>query len=497
MSAWCDGRACARRTLRRVPRVLLLLSLVLPSACVILPGGRSVGRFDPATRAAAADARNASEVSQAASDPELDDIDSGPVELPGVIAGQGSSAPLTASRLQSELLAFADRYQEAIAEASDNGAERADSASSRAGFVQLKVVYVTAAITSVTEPEPLRVLRDLLVMVRLQRMVWATNAHTWAAPPARTRFQKVLSRLEQQLLQLAARVYSPQDINTIHELTSRWHAANPERRYVAFVRFHDLDDSDQKRQFETRVNGGGLLAPITKANAELEEMRRVAERALFLANHMPMLLEWQAEAYLNGALGLPEVQAFSQNFTQLTDTASRFSSNMEVLPDRIASERAATLSALATLIERERSATLTQLGAQLQDQRSGLMADLKSASGDLRPLAEHLSKASENMRETLSLLNSLRATSSESGVDLDAVNTTVLNMTTLAGDTSRLLEAVQGIVAGGANSTAGVARLDALLTAHERRLFFYALTLLLAAGVVLFGAIAFARRKSA
>jgi len=487
---------CMGRLSRCLPVVLLTLALLPQAGCLIMPGGRSVGRFDPDARPASADGQSA-KATQALSAPALGDVDTDAVELPGVAAGHHGGAALTASRLQNELLAFADRYQEAIAEVADRGAEQADSALSRAGFVQLKVVYVTAAMTSVTAPEPLRVLRDLLVMMRLQRMVWASNAHPWASAQAREQVQKVLSRLEQQLLRLAALVFSAQDIDTIHTLTSRWHAANPERRYVAFVRFHDLDDTAQKHQFEARVSGGGLLAPISKANAELEEMRRVAERALFLANHMPMLLEWQAEAYLHDALGVPEVQSLAQNFAHLSDTAAQFSTHMELLPERIAHERAATLHDLESLIARERSATLHELAAHLEAERRGLMTDLKSASGDLSPLLQHLAEASANMRETLTLLNTLNAATANSGLDLDAVNTTVLNMSRLAGDTSHLLANVHGMLANGDRSAAGVARLDALLRAHERRLFLYALALLVAAGIVVSICIALGRARRA
>ena len=144
--------------------LVLLLALLGLSGCAVIMGGRPMGRFEARTSEPAPSAPAAHAVR------ESGDSNTSPVTLPGVVAGHKNTASLTANKLQSELLAFVGRYQDAIAEASDWGASHAASASSRAGFVQLKVVYVTGAITTATESEPLRVLRDLLVMVRLQRM---------------------------------------------------------------------------------------------------------------------------------------------------------------------------------------------------------------------------------------------------------------------------------------------------------------------------------------
>ena len=459
----------------RAPRLhlLFLLALLGLSGCAVILGERPIGGGKGRTSAQAAVAPPA----EAA--PKSGESGTGPVALPGVVPGHENAAALTANKLQNELLAFTDRYREAVAEASDWGASHAESASSRAGFVELKVVYVTAAITIATESEPLRIQRDLLVMVRLQRMVWFDNAPPWASAESATRMQKALARLEQQIIKLAKMVFTDQDIETLHVLTQQWREENPERRYVAFVRFHDLEETEQKRKFESRITHSGLLAPINKANEELEDLRRVADRALFLANHMPMLLEWQAEAYLHGAMELPEVQALSQDFTRLSGSADRFSNSMDVLPERIAIERAETLRELAALLARERSAMLTQLGEQFRVERSGLMADLKSASTDLGPLVQHLAEATANTREALRLLSSLRsATADGEDIDLEAANRTVVNLTRLAGDTSQLLQTLHTVLADSEHAAAGFAQLDQLLQAHERRLFQYGLVLI-------------------
>lgn len=407
--------------------------------------------------------------------------------LPGVKHGT-SAARFTAASLQSELLAFADRYLEALAEAADRAAEASPGPAERAGFKQTKVVYVTAAITTVTEPDPLRVLRDLLVLLRLQRIVWEGQKHPWAAPDNAARMALAVARLEKQVTELAGLILDAQAIADIHELTRRWHAANPERRYVAFVRFHDLEDSPLKQRFTSHLGRRGLLAPVREATAEIEQIRRVSERALFLANHLPMLLEWQAEAYLHGALELPEVRALSGNFEHLTGTAAELSASLKALPDDIAHERAAALGELASLVRRERGEALTQIAGILRAERAGLVTDLGDSTTRLGPLAEHLSTISTNLREALEVFAALRGAADDTAFDLAAFDGTVAGLTRLAGDTTTLVQALRDTLAAGDHATAGVDRLDSLLRAHERRLFGYALGVSMVLGLCLLGA---------
>lgn len=471
-------------------RVVLAAVLALPlTGCVILS--------DEAKRETAGASVEQASSGEATADYtplKLDDRPAAGMPLPGV-DDPSRAARFTATTLQSELLAFADRYLEAVAEATDRSAEAATDASERAGFKQTKVVYVTAAITTVTEPEPLRVMRDLLVLLRLQRMVWEARGHPWAAHENAVRMARALAILEAQLDKLAALVFTPQDIAAIRTLVEHWRAANPQRRYVAFVRFHDLEDSALKQQFEARLRRGGLLAPVTKAADELEQMRRVAERALFLANHMPMLLEWQAEAYLHGALELPEVQSLTANFDRFTGTTAELSALVGALPDQVARERAAALTDLAALVQRERSAAIEQLAEVLRQERTALLADLNGSAGQLTPLAAHLAQATGGLRDSLTLLTDWQAGSDGADFDLARFDSTVSGLTQLTGDAKTLVTALEAALAAGAGASAGVAQIDRLLQAHERRLFGYALALVVVFGSFLLGSVLLLRRR--
>ncbi len=402
--------------------------------------------------------------------------------LPGVADGAGAARPMTAALLQSELLAFADRYLEGLGEAADWGADHASSAKARAAFRQIKVVYVTAAVTTASEPDPLRVLRDLMVMVRLQVLVWdGSGFDSWVEPEARARMQRALRRLDAQLGQLAARVLPRDAIELVYELIRAWHAAHPERRYVAFTRFADLDDSELRHRFEAHIEAGGLLAPVTEAKAELQELRRVAERAIFLANHMPLLLEWQAEAFLFNTLKQPELQGVLGDVDRFADSAEAVTAALVALPERLAQERAAATVAVSEAVAQEREALLRQLADTVAAERSALLRDVRAASGELLPLAEALARLAEGSRETLSLVAALRGEEGGDEFTLAEARGLVESATRLSSQTLALVSAVDGLLGTGSRLEA----LDEALARHERRLFGYLLALLVASAVVI------------
>ncbi|MCB1749725.1 MAG: hypothetical protein KDK06_21320 [Gammaproteobacteria bacterium] len=423
--------------------------------------------------------------------------DAGERDVPGVLEGHGGERRLSATLLQSELLAFAERYMEALAEAFDRGADHAADASGRAAFRATKVVYVTAAMSTATGADPLRALRDLLVMVHLQRLVWAEqggNRH--ASDTARAGILAALERLEIQLHALALRVVSPQAIAAMQELAEHWRADNPERRYVAFVRFHDLDDTPLRRRFEDNFTAHGLLAPVAEANHQIEEMRRVAERAVFLANHVPMLIEWQGESFVARTLDLPEVTGVLGDLARFTATGADATRLLAALPEQIGAERRAAIDDLMTRIERERHAALEQVALFASSERDRTFAALESTSASLLPLMGKVDSASANLRETMALLAAWQGGDDAAApLDLAQLGTLVDGVAALSTQTLALVEAVDRFVhAEAAADTLQV--FDRALREHEQRLFVYALTLIGVAGVTAVACVGFLRRRA-
>ena len=459
--------------------VLLLLATAIPG-CVVVPREATTS----ISRTSVADGDDVELSSQAS------------VKLPGVPDNPATTRELTASLLQSELLAFADRYLEAIAEATDWSASEAPDPKARGAFRQTKVIYVTAAITTATEPDPLRVLRDMIVMLRLQRLVWENAEIKYASDASRDRMTTTLRVLEAQMFELAKRVFPIEAIDIVHQLTAQWYAANQERKYVAFVRFHDLGDSALRQRFDRHMKKGGLLAPVAEATREIQEMRRVAERGVFLANHMPMLVEWQAESLLYQALGLPEARRFLADFDRFATTGERLEQHFERLPLEFEAQRQAGLAQLAGLLSETSTTTLEQLAALLSSEREAAMLDLERSAGELLPLAEQLATTAAGLRDTMALVTALKGDDSESSeFSLNQLDATVARMVQLTGETSTLFKAVEALVKS-EPAAQSISQLDGLLKAHEQRLFMFVSFVIVLAGAVACGVIVVWRRST-
>ena len=182
--------------------------------------------------------------------------------LPSMSASASGPAKLTQLDLQRELFTFVDRYMERVAQAADEGVAAASDAQARANLQATKVMYVSSAVAIASEPVPLNALRDLIVMVSLQRMVWEAGGGPQVDQREANRVALALRLLELQILALAERFIPANSIRTLQALILDWRRANSQQHYVAFVRFHDLGASEGASSVDRALSSGGLLARV-------------------------------------------------------------------------------------------------------------------------------------------------------------------------------------------------------------------------------------------
>lgn len=297
------------------------------------------------------------------------------------------------------------------------------------------------------------------------------------------RIQEALQDIEAQLIALAKRVMPAQSIAILHALTNQWIDAHPDRTYVAFVRFSDLGNPERRRRFAEQHNARGLLAPVSQAARELEEIRGLSERALFLANHLPLLLEWQAESFVNNTLDLPQVKV-------LLDDTRRVS----LAAENLGGDLSAAINEVGKILARERTQAILQLGKQFRDERTALFRDLESTSAHLLPLSESIGATALNLREAAQVVGEMRGAGTEGRFEIADMKEVLLGMTSLTEDTITLVESLR-LLLNAETSVDAVGALDRLLRAHERRLFIYVAALILLAGIVVLG-VALVRQRS-
>lgn len=245
---------------------------------------------------------------------------------------------MTTYELNRKLLSFSDNYQESIAEITDTFIAEGINPTARMLYQTVKVFYVNSAIDIAIESDAVNQLLDMIVMLRLQLLVWRNGGHeTLSTKDQAKRMSVQLDKLEKQLHKLATRVFSQADINSIVLLAEKWKKENPEREYVAFVRFQDFSDSEDKAKIEQITSKGGLFSSISEANFEIEETRFAIERAMFLTNRMPIMIEWQAELFLYKTLSTDEIIQTLDQTRLLNELIEIVSVQIDKLPNEIQS----------------------------------------------------------------------------------------------------------------------------------------------------------------
>jgi hypothetical protein len=277
----------------------------------------------------------------------------------------------TQQQLQSELMAFADRYFAETLDLARKLEESLPTPKSRyvmAG-ARLFAIIVTADIAA--SPNPGAAVLDMCVYVTLKRMVWEGY---WMpevyGEDVGQEVLDVLIGLEGDIWGIAATVYTSEQLAELESLIYDWKSRHPDVAFVDFVRLGELGDARQVQALVDAGRPGGMLAPVKEANRSIEEMRLLAERLAFMMTRMQLAVSLQVEMAATKLASMPEIQ-------QLLEDSRGFT----VASDRL-SEAIATL--VADLPE-ERRAAVEQVLEGLHEQRERLLADIGDEDGELRP----------------------------------------------------------------------------------------------------------------
>ena len=296
---------------------------------------------------------------------------------------------MTQQEAQSALMAFSDRYfavtldaARALELGSATPEDRYTTAAAR--FLALMVTTDIAA-----SPNPAAAVLDMTVLVTLKRTVfedyWMPEVFGEKGLPVLDAYLE----LEQDIWGIAAAVYTPEQLSELRTLVDNWRAEHPDVVNVDYVRLAELGDSRQVRTLVDAGRSGGMLAPVREANRNIEEMRMLSERLVFMATRMQMSLTLQVEMASAKLASLPESR-------QLIEDSRTFAE----VSDRVAE----TFAALVADLPEERRAAIDQVMSGLNAQREALLADLSNENGELRPALHDLHQTLETGRQLAEVL---------------------------------------------------------------------------------------------
>jgi len=407
-----------------------------------------------------------------------------------------ASRRLSPEELQRELFQFVDRYRELVGQVTDQGVRQAKSSDVRVVFQATKTSYVSAAVSVVTGPRPIDALRDLMVMVTLQRMVWQSGAAGQVPPGEAEPVARVLRTLEAEIYDLAARVLPSEAIAKLRTLIAKWRGENPDQHYVAYVRFQNLGASPDADEVNQIISSGGFLEPVEAVAREAHEARLLAERSLFLANRMPMLIEAQTTLAYQQIVASPEAASVLDNLQGYRAVLERLGREADELPGKIAEERGALLTDLAQMIARERAETLRQIRMIIRSEREAFFMGLSQGADTYGPLLEQLAITAAATRDAVAGIERITASDdrdAEEGATLRRLNEIAERLAATATATNA---AVAGLNSLFSAELRGLASVHAMLASQVQRVFLYGAALVLLLGAVLYAVLRTFRRRA-
>ncbi len=249
-----------------------------------------------------------------------------------------SHGQIAEAELQSALMSFADRYGETLFQAFDYFEPQAPTARARV-IVLSDTIYSSAAMfTIAAEPNPEIALLDMVVLTTLGRMIYEERWQVKfgeAVAPMVNGFRK----LEADIWKILARFFAAEQQEELRNLIRAWRRNHPELLTFSYQRFDDFATERKKSALVKSVKSGGLFGSVQKATEEVEQMRLLAERAMYLGTRMPLLTGDFVDLWLSRWILNPQVQKVVKDVHKFSNVTERLATVAEQLPDQIAAER--------------------------------------------------------------------------------------------------------------------------------------------------------------
>jgi hypothetical protein len=306
------------------------------------------------------------------------------------------SSRVTQQEVQSKLMAFADRYFAVTLDAAKTLERTLETPESRHTAAAARLVALIVTTDLAASPNPGAALLDMTVFVTLKRIVWEEY---WMVEVYHEVGDQVLVaylELEDDIWEIAASVYTPEQLAELRNLIDSWRKAHPETTAVDFMRLTELGDARQVQDLVEAGRPGGMLAPVKEANRNIEEMRLLAERLTFMATRMQLLISLQVEMASAKLAVQPEIQQLLEDSRRFADVSDRLTEAFATLVADLPEERRSAIDQILKGLGEEREQILLELTAEDGGVRPAL-GDLRDTFEAGRQLAETINEVVVNM----------------------------------------------------------------------------------------------------
>lgn len=308
-----------------------------------------------------------------------------------VLPGGQETEAVDPIELQEDMLRFADNFVMSTSKAAEQ-LTRGSQPIKRSELLTIKVAMASDVYGLASGSNALANLVGLTLLASGARHrvedYWLPKVYGSSAEP----MLRSLKDREKEIWVIAKRVLTEEMILELKSAIDKWRedSAEPSGDLEAFA--SNALVNDVTKGFEKNRPSSSLpssvfalldmdpLAGLDPATRELTETRLFAERALFMGQRLPQLIEWQMELLALRAIDIPEVTSVVRNSSEIAASGERLSKSLESLPAFLSAERERVLKAFS-------------------DERRGLV-ELANASKDSFREASQMSAATDQAFKT-------------------------------------------------------------------------------------------------
>jgi len=313
---------------------------------------------------------------------------------------------MTEAELQAQLMAFADRYVALIVAASSEYVAQSPSPENRRIIRSQLVFSIANAFTIAAGPDPDFALLDMMVMVTMGRLIfeehWMKKFGNEFAPIVK-RFRLI----EKDIWQIAGRVLSKQQLKELMAMIRDWRRNNPEVITFSYIRFRDFESGQRNSEPSKPKKYAGLFGSVQKATKQVEEMRLLAERGMYLGTRMPLMTGSFANVWVSQLVANPDVNKIVTDFHQFSEVSRRLVEVAEKLPNYVAAERQATVKQIIKEVSKERELAINHVMDRMASERKRTIEDFLSEEKRMRGLLTDLKQTLTAGNDVLTSTNIL------------------------------------------------------------------------------------------
>ena len=255
-------------------------------------------------------------------------------------------------KVQEDLFRYSDSLTSTVVRASMK-LEKDGAPIPRRDLLTLWVVVVTDVVRTATGPNSLANLVELIVLTTADRIrvegYWLPKVYGESARPM---LEGLLS-CEEEIWLLAEELMTPAERQELRNKIDQRIQEAQERGtgpstfgpslYLRTSVVSEITESHRKEADPTRTSVLSLLdvdplAGLDPTTRELAQTRLLAERAIFIVQRMPQIIQWQAELLAIRSVELPQVEQLVSNATQLAAAIDRVGNLADALPGLLSSE---------------------------------------------------------------------------------------------------------------------------------------------------------------